>query len=504
MKKHRSLTSKAMKSLAIILPVAITAAAVAEVRESGTVRSRRIHDANRTAKASGQTSTARQPKPAKFIYDDAVPYLQPVPTQEQSPIKLVSHRAGRSRRNSNTTTHRSSSGQSRGILGRLFNRKPKTGKNLFFRESTGEEEPKEEDNTVYIPFDHSSALKQHQAREATAAQRPAAPAAIPQQKVTVQHPTTPQGTVRAVPAAVNTIDSQVQAITQRQNVVTQPTAAPQQMAPQTFPAPHNPIPAPPAIPSGTIVQDEIVEDFERHQVQVTPVTPMATPTPALQRNPLYFDDPFTTVSEREADGIQNHVAVQQPVEPFDDHDDFVIEENTVVEQKAAPAMPKPRIDYDPSLSPYTGVTLDERPFEVKTVKRPARFPGVQQGKSMNRTQMMKLVSSRNDVIGFKGFCPVALLDRRRLVDTVPEYKARFGLKTYYFSTADARNRFEQNPTRYLPVAGGHDVVRLAATDEEVKGKLDHAAWYRGRLYLFESAETRHEFFKRPTEYVNKF
>lgn len=514
MKSHGLLPSHAIKCLAVLLPVAITAVAVAEVRESGTIRKRRMRPNQPTANDSATPKIVNhmvRTAPAAAVptgrtrimdvtYDDSTPYLQPVPTQsaEQSDIQLVGFQAGRSRRSNQAHTHthnhqpvRKKSG---GLFGRLFGKKTTV--------VTETVKPPEDDNTVYIPHDHTAALRQYEQKEKQNAAKVAQPHVHQhvQQPVVQQQivqPQTPNGTYRAVPPSMYPVGDQVDAITQ-----TRPM-----QAPASFPAP---VPAPPAADPAPVAQSTPQSVAER----------LTTP---LQKNPIFFDDPFSEVSEAQADGrgipqpapqlqVVETPVVDEVPSPFPVDDDFVIEEIVVEERVAeqvieeSPKWQTPKYDVDPILSPYTGVKLGDKPFEVKSGK-PRRFPGVAASasrKPMSRQQMMKLVSSRNDSIGLKGFCPVSLLDRRRLTDTNPEFKARFGLKTYYFSTADARNKFEQNPTRYLPVAGGNDVVRLAATDEEVKGKLDHAAWYRGRLYLFESAETRRVFFERPTEYVNLF
>jgi YHS domain-containing protein len=45
------------------------------------------------------------------------------------------------------------------------------------------------------------------------------------------------------------------------------------------------------------------------------------------------------------------------------------------------------------------------------------------------------------------------------------------------------------------------VVRHATGETGVEGTLEHAAWYRGRLYLFSSADSRREFVETPSRFV---
>lgn len=121
-----------------------------------------------------------------------------------------------------------------------------------------------------------------------------------------------------------------------------------------------------------------------------------------------------------------------------------------------------------------------------------------------RSQQMYRIMSRTGKTGFKGFCPVALRDQRELIDAHSNLRARFGLATYYFSSSAAKARFEADPTRYAPAAGGSDVVLLVNTGEEEIGSLDFSLWYRDRLYLFRSRETRALFSKNPTRFANQY
>ena len=48
-----------------------------------------------------------------------------------------------------------------------------------------------------------------------------------------------------------------------------------------------------------------------------------------------------------------------------------------------------------------------------------------------------------------------------------------------------------------------DIVRVAAGEEDTEGSLDHAVWYKGRLYLFTGAESRAKFMSDVHQYVPK-
>jgi YHS domain-containing protein len=103
--------------------------------------------------------------------------------------------------------------------------------------------------------------------------------------------------------------------------------------------------------------------------------------------------------------------------------------------------------------------------------------------------------------GLKGICPVVLKDNRKLVDAQPDIKSEFNGKTYTFSSIEAKKAFDESPRKYAPAGGGNDVVRLTSGETGVAGTLEHAAWYRGRLYLFSTADSRTEFVETPSKFV---
>ncbi len=113
---------------------------------------------------------------------------------------------------------------------------------------------------------------------------------------------------------------------------------------------------------------------------------------------------------------------------------------------------------------------------------------------------MKLISERGELRGLKGFCPVALRDDRELKNALPEHHSTFKGRTFYFSTADAKADFDEHPQHYAPISGGQDVVLLAEKVTK-EGSLDHAVWFKGRLYLFTSQKTLEQFVATPKEFA---
>lgn len=111
------------------------------------------------------------------------------------------------------------------------------------------------------------------------------------------------------------------------------------------------------------------------------------------------------------------------------------------------------------------------------------------------------IAARAGLIGFMGFCPVALRDHLRLVDAKPQFTAEHQSQSYQFSSEAAQQKFEANPERYLPAAGGLDVVAVSQGTAVAQGSLEHALWFRHKLYLFINRENMELFRDQARQFV---
>ena len=149
-----------------------------------------------------------------------------------------------------------------------------------------------------------------------------------------------------------------------------------------------------------------------------------------------------------------------------------------------------------------GMKDDDDDDEDDMLTLPASEPRQHAAAGVEKTEKAKyLPVAPAQFNGLKGICPVVLKDNRRLLDALPGIKSEFRGKTYTFSSAEAKQAFDENPRKYAPVGGGNDVVRQTSGEAHVEGTLEHAAWYRGRLYLFSTADSRHEFVETPSKFV---
>jgi YHS domain-containing protein len=139
---------------------------------------------------------------------------------------------------------------------------------------------------------------------------------------------------------------------------------------------------------------------------------------------------------------------------------------------------------------------DEKP-KAAAEKIPT-FDGIEDQATREK---MKKIQERGSMKGLKGFCPVTLRDQRELIDAKPDFHSTYRGQKFHFADADAKLKFDEDPTHYAPAAYGADVVALTRDKDVVEGSLDFAAWYKGRLYLFGTQDAHDTFVADPAKYA---
>ncbi len=232
-----------------------------------------------------------------------------------------------------------------------------------------------------------------------------------------------------------------------------------------LPEPKSQSATPQPLPEVAVTRPTISEPTEVVKIPLLEEPAMALPPVAVE--PPQFEEPVEALSKP---------MLIDPVEPQQ-------AEVFRTTESQAPVMVPPRFVETPSDSAATLKAMDGR---------------------AQREQQRYRIMARTGKVGFKGFCPVALRNDRDLIDSREQFKAKFGLQTYYFSSHEAKSEFEANPARYAPAGGGNDVVLLVNTGEEAPGSLDFSLWYRDRLYMFRSRETQAMFSKDPKRYADQY
>ncbi|MCA9115434.1 MAG: hypothetical protein KDA79_10125 [Planctomycetaceae bacterium] len=230
---------------------------------------------------------------------------------------------------------------------------------------------------------------------------------------------------------------------------------------------------------------------------------------------LTLDDSEETVSEPSPQPIPLPIPENRPEFAADETEDpFAIPAETRTAETKPAAEPEFRQipeEADSTPEPAAPVAAQPVPQEVPALKtaeakpqpEPARMPTpateaqasvpASPKPSADIQSRIAKLAERKDQTGLKGFCPVELRDSRKLVDSQPEFSMTWQKRTYQFSTAEALEKFQKDPSRYAPVASGYDVIVLGHTGERIDGSLDNAIWYHDRLHLFSSRQTLETF-----------
>jgi len=347
--------------------------------------------------------------------------------------------------------------------------------------------------------------------------KPSAPTALPPKPA----PPTPRYAPYASqpPRRLPAMES-VAAVPQPHAVV--PNAAPAPQPPLIVPAPQ---PATLVTPPVTLTSPSITAPAQLRSPNVEPVptsgpvlaaNDAASDKPSLepiesepQDAPLEeFPDPFTEVSESEADTQRTATAAS----PFTDAmpEELATDEQSPAGEPSveAPALsvPEARVIAAPD-APVLPALPDESqpplelPPESTAKSAPIATPEANPPRTDAATEAkMAKIRERGGMKGLKGFCPVTLRDQRELLDARPEFQASFRGQKFHFASEEAKAKFEADPTRYAPAAYGADIVVLIRDKDVAEGTLDYAAWFKGRLFLFASEETCNTFLADPAKY----
>jgi YHS domain-containing protein len=114
----------------------------------------------------------------------------------------------------------------------------------------------------------------------------------------------------------------------------------------------------------------------------------------------------------------------------------------------------------------------------------------------------QMASYNPEDIALDGHCPV-ILDQKRWEPGSSEWAVRHRGKIYYCSTKEARDAFLAEPDRYSPMLSGYDVVRFLEGGQIVAGKREFGCWFGGRVFLFDSEETRRVFDLNVNRYLQQ-
>lgn len=102
---------------------------------------------------------------------------------------------------------------------------------------------------------------------------------------------------------------------------------------------------------------------------------------------------------------------------------------------------------------------------------------------------------------FDGASLVSAVDDRVIEAGSSRYQTTFRGQTLYFRSEHQRRAFEDDPERYWPALDGICPLTLLRTDRRETGRLEHAAVFRGQVWLFSTEEDMQEFVSSPSAVI---
>ena len=136
------------------------------------------------------------------------------------------------------------------------------------------------------------------------------------------------------------------------------------------------------------------------------------------------------------------------------------------------------------------------PAPARTDRAPADDGGAVAG----RPRVARRVGAPR-LLGMRGYCPVTLRQTRRWGRGRREFAWEHQGVTYFMADAAAFADFVKAAEDFAPRLLGCDPVLYRDEGRAVPGKTEHAAVWRGGLFLFAAAATRRTFAENPAAYA---
>lgn len=103
----------------------------------------------------------------------------------------------------------------------------------------------------------------------------------------------------------------------------------------------------------------------------------------------------------------------------------------------------------------------------------------------------------------RGYDPVAYFTQSESVKGEKDFTAEYEGATWYFSSAENKKLFQENPAKYAPQYGGHCAYAIGANGDLVS--IDPDAWYieEGKLYLNYSKKVQERWLEDKERYLEQ-
>ena len=122
-------------------------------------------------------------------------------------------------------------------------------------------------------------------------------------------------------------------------------------------------------------------------------------------------------------------------------------------------------------------------------------------KKLDDKGVVKVSRAKVDKPALDGYSPVELQKNRTWTLGKSTLTAEHKGQTYHFLSEEERTSFLENPAKYSPRLLGCDPVTMWESDRAISGATEFGAYFNGDLYLFTSAENRQLFKIDPSRYT---
>lgn len=112
-----------------------------------------------------------------------------------------------------------------------------------------------------------------------------------------------------------------------------------------------------------------------------------------------------------------------------------------------------------------------------------------------------VLASKEAALG--GFCPVTMIERAELVRGDAKFQSGFEDRRFFFRSAREKALFDAAPLRYLPAEAGRCVVTWKENRRWQSGTIEYPAMFADQLYLFPNSDLRNKFLQDPERYVDR-
>ncbi|QDT66936.1 Thioredoxin-1 [Calycomorphotria hydatis] len=134
------------------------------------------------------------------------------------------------------------------------------------------------------------------------------------------------------------------------------------------------------------------------------------------------------------------------------------------------------------------------------VSRAAPAQGLAKTNRADEVQAILTRLASSSGVGLEGYSPVSLTGEKLWREGNPKFAWRYAGVIYYMTDAEELKKFQEDPAKYAPQNSGFDPTLLATEQLPIRGEIEYGSFYKGKLYLHSSEESRKEFIKNPEKY----